>query len=91
MIYLYTNISSMLKQAYFQKRLQNKNQKLSPRKSFNPKTAGGWAQFELPSGFSKNFSPKERVKLWFFVTFNIVVSLIFPENFIGIPQVIQKL
>ena len=31
-------------------------------------------------GFSKNVSSRERVKRWFFVTFNIIISHIFPEN-----------
>ena len=60
----------------------------------NPKTAGGWVDL-TPSpplcGFSKNVSSKERVKLWVFVTFNIIIRHIFPENFIEIPQVVQKL
>ena len=30
-------------------------------------------------GFSKNLSSKERLKPWFFVTFNIIISGIFPE------------
>ena len=47
--------------------------------SFNPKTTG-----EVPLPFS-------RVFLWFFVTFNTIVSHILPENFIEIPQVVQKL
>ena len=50
----------------------------------------GWGQFDPPWGFSKNVSSKERVKCWFFVTFNII-SHIIPENFIEIPQVIQKI
>ena len=41
-----------------------------------------------PYGFSKNVSSKERVKLWFFVTFDIIISHIFPENFIEIPQLV---
>ena len=44
-----------------------------------------------PCGFSKNVSSKERVKLWFFVTFHIIMNHIFSENFIEIPQVVQKL
>ena len=42
-----------------------------------------------PCGFSKNVS--SRVKPWFFVTFNITVGHIFPENFIEVPQVVQKI
>ena len=33
---------------------------------------------------------RERLKLWFFVTFNIIISHFFPENFIEIPQVVQR-
>ena len=43
------------------------------------------------SNFSKNVSFKERVKPCFFVTFNIIIRYIFSENFIEIPQVVQKL
>ena len=42
-------------------------------------------------GFLKSVSSKERVKPWFFVTFNIIISDIFPENFIGITQVVRKI
>ena len=61
--------------------------------AINPKrTSGVGGQFDLlPCGFSKNVSSKERVKRWFFVTFNIIIRHIFPENFIKIPQVVQKL
>ena len=31
------------------------------------------------------------VKPWFFVTFNVLISYIFPEAFIEIPQVVQKI
>ena len=44
-----------------------------------------------PGGFSKNVSSKEKVKRWFFVTFNIISRHIFPENFIEFPQVVQKI
>ena len=53
------------------------------------KRLGG--QIDLPCGFSKNVFSKGRVTLWFFVTFNIIISHIFPENFIEIPQVVQKI
>ena len=36
-------------------------------------------------------SSKGRVKPWFFMTFNIIISYIFPEKFIEIPQVVQKI
>ena len=56
--------------------------------SFQPKTAGEGGQFDRPHcGFSKNVSSKERVKLWFFMTFDIIIGHIFPENLIEIPQV----
>ena len=32
--------------------------------------------------FSKSMSPKQRVKPCFFVTFDIIISHVFPENFI---------
>ena len=35
--------------------------------------------------------PKIRVKSWFFVTYNIIISHIFAENFIEMPQVVQKI
>ena len=44
-----------------------------------------------PCGFSKTVSFTERVKLCFFVTFNNIISHIFPENVIKIPQVVQKI
>ena len=47
--------------------------------------------FDPPCGFSKNVSSKERVKPWFFMTFNIIIRHTFPENFIEILQVVQKL
>ena len=49
------------------------------------------SQFDPPCGLSKNVSSKERVRPRFFVTFNITISHIFRENFIEIPQVVQKL
>ena len=46
-----------------------------------------------PRGFSKNknVSSKKRVKPWFFMTFNIIISHMFRENFIEIPEVFQKI
>ena len=55
---------------------------------------GRWGQFDPSFGFSENISSKEtkeRVKLCFFVTFNIILKYIFPENFIDFLQVIQKI
>ena len=49
------------------------------------------SQFDPLYGFSKNSSSRERVKLRFSVNFNIIISHIFPENFIEIPQVVQKI
>ena len=40
---------------------------------------------------SKNVSSKERVKPCDFVTFNIIISHIFPEYFIKIRQVVEKI
>ena len=58
------------------------------RKKLNPKKAGRGSIWSLTCGFSKNLSSRER---WFFVTFNIIISHIFPENFIEISQVIKKI
>ena len=64
---------------------------LSAKVSFvNPKKAGR-CQFDLHCAFSKNAFSKEKVKPWFFVNFNIIISHIFPENFIEIHQVVQKI
>ena len=54
-------------------------------------TACPLAVFDPPCGFSKIISSKERVKLWFSVTFNIILKDIFSENFIEFPQVVQKI
>ena len=51
---------------------------------------GGRGQFQPPCGFSKNVSSRERVKPWFLVNFNIIISHIFPKNFIKILQIVQK-
>ena len=48
-------------------------------------------QFDPPCGFSKNVSFKEIVKPWLSVAFNIITSHLFPENYIEIPQVVQKI
>ena len=58
----------------------------------NPKTAwGSHSPLHHPCGFSKIVPSKQRMKLWFFVTFNIISRHIFPENFIELPQVVQKI
>ena len=54
------------------------------------KGLGGY-QFDPFCGFSKNISFKERMKHWNFVTFIIIISYIFPENFIEIVLVVQKI
>ena len=51
------------------------------------KRLGG--QFDPSCGFFKDVSAKAIVNSWFFVTFNIIH--IIPENFIEIPQVVQKI
>ena len=59
----------------------------------NPKTAVREDQFDPPPryGFLKNVSSRERVKPRFFVTFNIILTYIFPENFIEFTQVVRKI
>ena len=41
--------------------------------------------------FSQNISSSERLKPWFFVTFDIIISHIFNEITIEIFQVVQKM
>ena len=48
---------------------------------------GGHLDSPPPCGFLKYLSSKERVKPWYFATFNIIISHIFSENFIEVPQV----
>ena len=45
----------------------------------------GWGQFDASYGFSKIVSSKRKVKLCFFVTFNIILKHILFENFIEFP------
>ena len=60
----------------------------------NPYNAGG--PFDPPSPlnpmwFYLNVFSKERVKPCPFVTFDIIITHIFPENFIEIPRVALKM
>ena len=57
---------------------------LKSLKAFSP-------QFDPSCGFSKNVSSRERVKPWLFLTFNIIISHIFPENFIEIILAVQRI
>ena len=50
----------------------------------------GWGTIWPPLCFFINLSNKEIVNSWFFVTFNLIISHIFPENFIKISKVVQK-
>ena len=64
---------------------------LNPKKA-GEEEGGGRLQFDPHlCDFSKIASSKEREKPWFFVTFNIILRHIFPENFIEFPQVVQKI
>ena len=62
---------------------------ISVHLQFNPKTVN--LTVPLPCGFPKNVSFNETVNPWFFVTLNIIICHIFPEIFIEIPQVVQKI
>ena len=55
------------------------------------KGLGGGGSIWPPCGFSENVSSKERVKPWFFVTFNIILKHIISEIFIEFGQVVQKI
>ena len=59
----------------------------------NPKKVGEGVNLTPLSicKFSKNVSSKQRLKPCVFVTFNIIISYIFPENFIELPQVVQNI
>ena len=45
----------------------------------------------FPCGLLKRVSFKDRVKPWFFDTFNTIISHIFSENFIEISEVVQNI
>ena len=57
---------------------------------FNPKKTES-SQFDPSCGFPKTSFSKERVKPWFFVTFNIIIRYKLPENFIEIAQIVWKI
>ena len=44
-----------------------------------------------PCEFSETVFSRERVYTWFFVTFSIITSYIFPENLIEVHQIVQKI
>ena len=56
--------------------------------SLTLKRLGGQFDPLPPVVFQKTVFSKERVKPWFFVTFNVIIRHIFSENFIKIPQVV---
>ena len=43
------------------------------------------------NSYVKNVLFRKSVESWFYVTFNIIISGIFPENFIEITQLVQKI
>ena len=55
---------------------------------YNPKT-GGEVNLTL-CGFSKIASSKERVKPWFFVTFNIILKHTFPETLLNFLKSLRR-
>ena len=60
----------------------------------NPKVTRkgwGWGQFDPSSGFSETVISREWVRPYFFVTFNIIIRHIFPENFIQILPGVQMI
>ena len=52
---------------------------------------GGSIWSPSPCGFLNIVSSTDKLKLWFFLTFNIILKHIFPESFIEFPQVVQKI
>ena len=71
--------------------MMEKLQNLPVANFYLPYPQNGCGEGRSPCDFPKNFSSKERVKLRFFVTFTIIISHIFPEIFIKIPQVAYRL
>ena len=59
----------------------------------NTKNSGGQSDAPPPHPvvFFQNLFSRERVKPWFFVTFKVIISQIFPENSTEISQVIQEI
>ena len=55
------------------------------------KQLGGVSIWPLPCGFTKNVFFGERMGSWFFMTFNITINDIIPENFTEIPQLVRKI
>ena len=73
------NVRNLVKNTYYDTKVNEIEKKITDHKhdkyittpEFNPKTAGrGVGHLEPPCGFPKSVSSKERVKPWFFVTFN---------------------
>ena len=54
----------------------------SNKKFLNPVTSASVRDVEKLLWFFQNFIFQRKVKSWFFVTFNVFLSHIFPENFI---------
>ena len=54
-------------------------------------SGGGGGQFEVLCCFPKKLYFRVRVKPCFFVTFNIIVSHIFPENFVDVSHIAQRI
>ena len=57
----------------------------------NTENAGSRGSIEIPHGFSKNVFSRERIKLYFVLTFKVIISHIFPEKFIEIHKVVWKI
>ena len=60
--------------------------------SLNLKRLGeGRIQYDTTCGFSKNTSSREGGGARIFVTFKIIIGLLFTNNFIRVPQVVQEI
>ena len=52
---------------------------------------GRGVQLNLPLWFFQNYIFQRKGEALLFVTFYIIISHIFPENFIEIPELVQKI
>ena len=60
--------------------------------SLTLKKLGNAGQFDpIPLWFFQNVFSRESVKPCFFLTFNIIISYIFPETFYEIPHIVEKI
>ena len=70
---------------YFSGSVNTENKVLSPLNVYGVNLISSFC------GFTKNITSNQKVKPWFFVTFDIIIIHIFPDSFIEIPEIVQKI